>query len=1171
MVRKTHDSFLSVGLSGLLAACLPVIHVTVAGAQVQAQGPKVQVQQAQRLGRIAASVGTKATGHAVPEGGSQQKNPREKFEQELSEPESRLYLAAGDQVAGHLRASSGRNVLRWQGRAFTEPFDFPLRNVRAVQFPMMPAAGIPGQSAAVADFGFELAGGDLLYGNLLGMTADKVELEVPGLGRLQIRREYLRRMVRRRGAGNLIYLGPKRRTDWLAKPEESSWREEAGHLVTDQAAALLRGNFVLPALACVEIELSWEKQANFVLALGVAEGVLEAPKQALRRAFRLEVWQYRLVALRESDSDADVAALARLKPGAGRIHLLMFLDQTRGRLRVLSAAGKLLGEVRGSVEAAESGNRLWLRNRAGDLCLEGIRVSRWDGALPREGPTDRTWVQRLQGSPVMGDIERYDPRTGELVLAENGAESKAREGSKDGTPRAEGAAGGAVGTAGESRTPDDEGAGGGKERPGQGRHQRIPLDDVAGLRFGRVRPLPTQAIRVLLQDGCRLQGELLKVTADSRAGNWGRENRAGGNSRAANRLWMRAPAIVQPIAWPVDRLGSLLVLQAAQAPILAASRDGRAGRLESSGTQLHGRLVVPVPTGAAALATPAEPKGAGWEKEFAAADAGAAARAPAVPRIGPNTDGASCLCWQPRDSITASPMKQAVAARIVYHDPPAPKPRSKKLRAGRRNRQPRPQQLPPGVWGALMKALAEQDVATSATSSGQRLYLRSGDAVPCEVARIDSAGVHFLTPLSETRLVPNDQVKAVVLARSQRAIVLSKAKRLRLLTLPRMRRDNPPTHLLCSVTGDYLRGRLLGMDANTVRMEVRLEVVSVPRERVSHIIWLHEDELDGDQPKQGEPAGEEPAGVESEQQKSAARKPVELAPTGKPASVAETETKRVAQPLEILRAQAVHRNGVRMTFAPQRLVAEGPVRMPPPAIQRPEAAGTIPAAWKGATALIGSSSVLGGCRVELKNIDRLLLGGAIEREAAQLAVQEWRLHQARQPKIAAVKSGSRIPGTAAALVGQPAPDFQLETLDGKTFRLHACQGQVVVLDFWATWCGPCMQAMPRVDRLVRALPGARVRLVAVNLQETPAQITSALERHGLAQLGRKTAGSQTVVALDLDGVVAEKYTATAIPQTVVIDPQGNVARLFVGGGPQRLEQLGDALESLLKEGKSSGP
>ena len=138
------------------------------------------------------------------------------------------------------------------------------------------------------------------------------------------------------------------------------------------------------------------------------------------------------------------------------------------------------------------------------------------------------------------------------------------------------------------------------------------------------------------------------------------------------------------------------------------------------------------------------------------------------------------------------------------------------------------------------------------------------------------------------------------------------------------------------------------------------------------------------------------------------------------------------------------------------------------------------------------------------------------------------------------------------MVGNQAPDFQLELLDGQNFRLSDQHGRITVLDFWATWCGPCIQSMPVVDQVVQEFADQDVQLIAVNLQESGEQIESTLSRLGL----------NTQVALDIDGTVAAKYAATAIPQTVIIDRDGNVARFFVGGGSQFGDQLRGALTDL---------
>ena len=141
----------------------------------------------------------------------------------------------------------------------------------------------------------------------------------------------------------------------------------------------------------------------------------------------------------------------------------------------------------------------------------------------------------------------------------------------------------------------------------------------------------------------------------------------------------------------------------------------------------------------------------------------------------------------------------------------------------------------------------------------------------------------------------------------------------------------------------------------------------------------------------------------------------------------------------------------------------------------------------------------------------------------------------------------------SALVGKPAPDFHLDMLDGSKFNLADYKNTVLVLDFWASWCGPCLQVMPQVDKVADEFAGEGVKLVAINLEETPEQVKAALARLGL----------DMPVALDRNGRVAERYGASSIPQTVVIGRDGNVARLFVGASARFDEQLRTALRAVL--------
>src|SRR5207245_2323229 len=110
------------------------------------------------------------------------------------------------------------------------------------------------------------------------------------------------------------------------------------------------------------------------------------------------------------------------------------------------------------------------------------------------------------------------------------------------------------------------------------------------------------------------------------------------------------------------------------------------------------------------------------------------------------------------------------------------------------------------------------------------------------VTRIDEKGVTFKTSLSEATFVAHEKVKSVELIAGDPP-QLDETKRDRLITLPRLQKDSPPTHLICSENGDFLRGRVLEMDETRLKVEVRLETRVIPRDRVAQIIWLHADEL----------------------------------------------------------------------------------------------------------------------------------------------------------------------------------------------------------------------------------------------------------------------------------------------------------------------------------------
>jgi peroxiredoxin len=122
------------------------------------------------------------------------------------------------------------------------------------------------------------------------------------------------------------------------------------------------------------------------------------------------------------------------------------------------------------------------------------------------------------------------------------------------------------------------------------------------------------------------------------------------------------------------------------------------------------------------------------------------------------------------------------------------------------------------------------------------------------------------------------------------------------------------------------------------------------------------------------------------------------------------------------------------------------------------------------------------------------------------------------------------PGTAA-------PGFRLPSLAGGEVDLAALRGRVVLLNFWATWCPPCVAEMPSLERLHRALGPEGLAVVTVSADEDVAELRDFVERHGLT----------VPVLLDPDGREAGRaYRTMAYPETFVLDGSGILLQHYVG-------------------------
>ena len=167
----------------------------------------------------------------------------------------------------------------------------------------------------------------------------------------------------------------------------------------------------------------------------------------------------------------------------------------------------------------------------------------------------------------------------------------------------------------------------------------------------------------------------------------------------------------------------------------------------------------------------------------------------------------------------------------------------------------------------------------------------------------------------------------------------------------------------------------------------------------------------------------------------------------------------------------------------------------------------------------------------------LLVVGAV-------AAAIWWLEYRPQSQSASGDTGFGPVAMPAALIppgmdvspteGDLAPDFLLETLDGGEIRLSELRGKGVIVNMWATWCGPCRKEMPQFVAAYDSYQDRGLEIIAVNVQESPSIIRPFVEDFGI----------DFPVALDRRGTVSDDYRIIGLPVTYFVDREGVVKSLF---------------------------
>lgn len=144
---------------------------------------------------------------------------------------------------------------------------------------------------------------------------------------------------------------------------------------------------------------------------------------------------------------------------------------------------------------------------------------------------------------------------------------------------------------------------------------------------------------------------------------------------------------------------------------------------------------------------------------------------------------------------------------------------------------------------------------------------------------------------------------------------------------------------------------------------------------------------------------------------------------------------------------------------------------------------------------------------------------------------------------------------SAASETNPAPDFKLESLDGSEISLEQFRGQYLVINFWATWCGPCKMEMPSLETLHRTFKSKNLKLLAVSGDMFGAQVVRPFaEAHNLT----------FTILLDPTLRVSHKFGVVSLPTTYLVGPDGNIVGVSQGAenwaSPEALQYFQDLLK-----------
>lgn len=147
-------------------------------------------------------------------------------------------------------------------------------------------------------------------------------------------------------------------------------------------------------------------------------------------------------------------------------------------------------------------------------------------------------------------------------------------------------------------------------------------------------------------------------------------------------------------------------------------------------------------------------------------------------------------------------------------------------------------------------------------------------------------------------------------------------------------------------------------------------------------------------------------------------------------------------------------------------------------------------------------------------------------------------------------------GTLTKYEGADLPPFSLSDMQGVTHKLEDYRGKVVMVNFWATYCGPCIKEMPSMQRLKEKMAGKPFTILSVDMAEEKHDVQAFLTQHQIK--------IDFPVLLNPEGNVVEDWMITAVPTTFILDPKGTIRYALFGGIEWDKQDVIQTLSSLIE-------